>query len=130
MNTANFLTIPASIVPEQELVVFGTHRQTYHDTSRRVQRLAAALAAMGIAPGAAVAVLDTNSTRYLEAYFATSMLGGVFVPLNYRARADELAYMILTADVRVLSSASRGMGWRSTPPPCRARHLPSPRPAG
>ena len=107
MNTANFLTIPATIVPEQELVVFGNHRQTYEDTRRRVQRLAAALVALGIAPGDAVAVLDTNSSRYLETYFATSMLGGVFVPLNYRARADELAYMILTADVRVLMVGDR-----------------------
>ena len=61
MNTANFLTIPATIVPEQELVVFGNHRQTYEDTRRRVQRLAAALVALGIAPGDAVAMLDTNS---------------------------------------------------------------------
>jgi acyl-CoA synthetase (AMP-forming)/AMP-acid ligase II len=107
VNTANFLTIPATIVPAQELVVFGTRRQTYQETSRRVQRLAAALAARGIAPGDAVAVLDTNSSRYLEAYFATSMLGGVFVPLNYRARADELAYMMLTAGVRVLMVGDR-----------------------
>jgi acyl-CoA synthetase (AMP-forming)/AMP-acid ligase II len=114
VNTANFLTIPASIVPEQELVVFGHQRQTYQETSRRVQRLAAALAAMGVAAGDAVAVLDTNSGRYVEAYFATSMLGGVFVPLNYRARADELAFMILTANVRVLMVGERYAGLVAT----------------
>ena len=73
----------------------------------RVQRLAAALADLGITPGDAVAVLDTNSSRYLETYFATSMLGAVFVPLNYRAQADELAYMILTAGVRMLMVGDR-----------------------
>ena len=107
MNTANFLTIPATIVPDQEIVVFGDHRQTYQDTTTRVRRLAAALAKLGIAPGDAVAVLDTNSSRYLEAYFATSLLGAVFVPLNYRAQADELVYMILTAGVRVLMVGDR-----------------------
>jgi acyl-CoA synthetase (AMP-forming)/AMP-acid ligase II len=107
VNTANFLTIPATMVPDQEHVVFGERRQTYRDTTRRVRRLAAALADLGIGPGAAVAVLDTNSSRYLEAYFATSMLGGVFVPLNYRAQADELTYMIRTAGVRVLMVGDR-----------------------
>ena len=107
MNTANFLTIPASIVPDQEIVVFGDRRQTYQDTTIRVQRLAGALADLGIRPGDPVAVLDTNSSRYLEAYFATSLLGAVFVPLNNRAHADELTYMILTAGVRALMVGDR-----------------------
>ena len=29
MNTVNFVTIPASIVPDQEIVVFGDRRLTY-----------------------------------------------------------------------------------------------------
>jgi acyl-CoA synthetase (AMP-forming)/AMP-acid ligase II len=107
VNTANFLTIPATIVPDQEIVVFGDRRQTYQVTTRRVQRLAAALADLGITPGDCVAVLDTNSSCYLEAYFAASLLGAVFVPLNYRAQADELTYMIRTAGVRVLMVGDR-----------------------
>ena len=55
MNTANFLTIPATIVPDQEIVVFGDRRQTYQETTTRVQRLAAALADLGIAKGDRVA---------------------------------------------------------------------------
>ena len=90
MNTANFLTIPATIVPHQEIVAFEGCRQTYQETIMRVQRLAAALATLGIAKGDRVAVLDTNSSRAVEAYFATSLLGAIFVPLNYRATAEEL----------------------------------------
>ena len=107
MNTANFLTIPATIIPDQELVVFGDRRQTYQETTIRVQRLAAALADLGVAKGDRVAVLDTNSSRYLETYFATSMLGAVFLPLNYRAQVDELEYMLTTAGVRLLMVGDR-----------------------
>jgi acyl-CoA synthetase (AMP-forming)/AMP-acid ligase II len=107
VNTANFLTIPATIVPDQEIVVCGDRRQTYQETTTRVQRLAAALADLGVAKGDGVAVLDTNSSHYLEAYFATAMLGAVFVPLNYRAQADELAPMILTAGARLLMVGER-----------------------
>ncbi len=107
MNTANFLTIPGTIVPEQEIMVFDDRRQTYQETTERVNRLASALLALGISRGDRIAVLDTNSPRYVEAYFATSLLGGVFVPLNYRARASELEDMVTAADVRVLMVGER-----------------------
>jgi acyl-CoA synthetase (AMP-forming)/AMP-acid ligase II len=107
VNTANFLTIPTTIVPEREIMVFGDRRQTYQDTMTRVQRLASALAALGIAKGDRVAVLDTNSPQYIETYFATSTLGAVFVPLNYRAKADELEYMVATAGTHVLMVGDR-----------------------
>lgn len=107
MNTVNFLSIPASIVPDHEVMVFGDRRQTYQVTLARVQRLASALRALGISKGDRVAVLDTNSPRYVEAYFATSMLGAVFVPLNYRAKADELEYMVAAAGACVLMVGER-----------------------
>jgi acyl-CoA synthetase (AMP-forming)/AMP-acid ligase II len=107
VNTANFLTIPATIVPDQEIMVFGDRRQTYQETTTRVQRLASALGAVGISKGDRVAVLDTNSSQSIEAYFAASMLGAVFVPLSYRAGADELEYMITTAGARVLMVGDR-----------------------
>jgi len=107
VNTANFLAIPASIVPHQEIMTFAGCRQTYQDTTIRVHRLASALAARGIAKGDRVAALDTNSSRAVEAYFATALLGAVFVPLNYRASADELAYMVTTAGARMLMVGER-----------------------
>jgi acyl-CoA synthetase (AMP-forming)/AMP-acid ligase II len=107
LNTVNFLTIPTGIMPNQEILAFEDHRQTYQETAARVQRLAGSFAALGIAPGDRVAVLDTNSWRYVEAYFATSMLGAVFVPLNYRSKADELEHFITTADARLLLVGER-----------------------
>lgn len=107
MNTVNFLTIPATIVPDQEVMSCAGCGQTYQETTTRVQRLAAALATLGISKGDRVAVLDTNSSRIIEVYFASSLLGAIFVPLNYRATAQELEYMIATAGVRVLMVGDR-----------------------
>jgi acyl-CoA synthetase (AMP-forming)/AMP-acid ligase II len=109
VNTASLLAIPAGIVPDQTALVFGDRRQTYAATLARVRRLAGALAALGVAKGDRVALLDTNSPAALEAYFATSMLGGVFVPLNYRAKLDELEYLVRTAGVRLLLVGTRYM---------------------
>ena len=107
MNTANFLSIPASIVPDQEILVFEDVRLTYADTLARVRRLAASLAALGVERGDAIAALDTNSHRYVEAYYAAATLGAVFVPLNYRAKAPELRHMLATARARMVIVGAR-----------------------
>jgi acyl-CoA synthetase (AMP-forming)/AMP-acid ligase II len=107
MNTASFLAIPAGIAPEQEALVFAGERLTYAALLGRVRRCAGALAGLGVGRGTPVAALHTNSHRYVEAYFATAMRGGVFVPLNYRAKLPELEYMLATAGARVLLVGER-----------------------
>lgn len=107
MNTVSFLSIPASIVPDQEVLVFEGQRFTYAETLARVQRLAGALAARGVGRGTRVAALHTNTHRYIEAYYATAMLGGVFIPVNYRAKRPEIEYMLKTAETKVLFVGER-----------------------
>ena len=107
MNTVGFLSIPAGIVPEQEAIVCDGARFTYADLHGRVRRLAAALARLGVGRGTRVAALQTNSHRYVETYYATAMLGGVFIPLNYRAKEPELVHMLTTGEVRVLLVGER-----------------------
>jgi|SRR5581483_2371277 len=107
MNTVSFLSIPAGIVPDQQALVCEGERFTYAETWGRVRRLADALRAIGVGRGSRVAALDVNSHRYVEAYYATAMLGGVFIPLNYRAKPPELEHMLRTGEVRVLLVGER-----------------------
>ncbi len=107
MNTVGFLAIPAGIVPDQEAIVSEGARFTYAETFARVRRLATALARLGVGRGTRVAALHTNSHRSVEAYYATAMLGGVFIPLNYRAKPPELVHMLTTGEVRVLLVGER-----------------------
>jgi len=107
MNTVSFLAIPAGIVPEQTAVVTGDRRLTYQTLHERVRRLAAALAGLGVRPGTRVAALDVNSHRYVEAYYATAMLGGVFIPINYRAKPPELEHMLTFGEAAHLLLGAR-----------------------
>src|SRR5262245_14986430 len=107
MNTVGFLTIPASIVPEQEALVFEQQRFPYAEVEARVRRLAGALARLGVGRGTRVAVLHTNSHRYVEAYYATALLGGVFIPVNYRAKQHELEHMLRAGEASVLLVGER-----------------------
>jgi len=107
VNTANFLSVPASMFPDEEILVFAGTRLTYGQTLERVRRLAASLRELGIKPGDRIAVLQTNSHQFIEAYYATATLGATFVPLNYRAKQPELEYMISAAKVKVLFVGDR-----------------------
>lgn len=107
MNIAHFVAIPASVAPEQEILVDGAERYSYAELWQRVQRTAVALRDLGVRGGDRVAVLETNSARYVEACFATALLGGVFVPLNYRAKPPELEHMLAVARPTVLLVGDR-----------------------
>ncbi|HSU90660.1 MAG TPA: AMP-binding protein [Sporolactobacillaceae bacterium] len=107
MNTVNFVTIPSSIVPEQEILVFGEARLTYADLNDRVARLTTVFKEFGLKPRDVIAVLDTNSDLYIECYYGAAKAGLTFLPLNYRAKDGELEYMINTADAKVLIVGDR-----------------------
>jgi len=107
MNTAEFLTISAAVVPEREALVSGETRIAYAEMASRVNRLANALQSLGVGRGTAVAVLAVNSPQYVETYYACAKLGGVFVPLNYRAKHEELDYMVNASEAKVLFVGER-----------------------
>ena len=102
MNTTEFLTIASAIVPDREAIVFDDRRITFEALQDRVNRLANALAAMGVGPGDRVATLQVNTNQQVETYFAAAALDAVYVPLNFRARAAELTYMLNDSGARVL----------------------------
>ena len=107
MNTANFLSIPAMMLGDQEILVFGATRRTYGELLSRVRRLAASLRQAGVGRGDAVAALQTNSDTYVETYYAAATVGAVFVPLNYRAKPPELEYMISAARTKAIFVGDR-----------------------
>jgi len=109
VNTSNFVSIPATMFEDQEILVFETQRLTYGQLWQNIQRLANALREIGVGRGDCVAVLQTNSDRYVEAYYAAAALGAVFLPLNYRAKLHELEYMVTTAKTKVLCVGDRYM---------------------
>ena len=85
---------PLANAPKQEVVYRGERRQTYVQTRERVGRLASALAGLGIKPGMTVAVMDWDSHRYLECFFAIPMMGCVLQTVNIRLSPDQILYTL------------------------------------
>ncbi|MDH6133631.1 fatty-acyl-CoA synthase [Kitasatospora sp. MAA4] len=65
---------------------------------RRIAELARAQAAgldrMGIGKGERVAIVSHNSARLMTALFGVSGYGRVLVPINFRLKAEEVAYIV------------------------------------
>lgn len=107
MNTTDFLNIANAICPDRDVMVFEGTRWTYAQTNERVNRLANALHTLGVGKGDRIGMLDVNCNQYIESYFAATMLGAIFVPLNFRAKADELGYMVAKAEAKILLVGKR-----------------------
>jgi fatty-acyl-CoA synthase len=107
MNTNDFLSISHAICPERDSMVFDGVRWSYGQTDERVNRLANAFRGLGIKKGDRVGVLQVNCSQYIEAYFASAKIGAIFVPLNFRTKGEELAYMIGNAEAKALLAGDR-----------------------
>src|SRR5258708_40278143 len=79
---------------------------TYSELGKRVDALSAALAEFGVRQGDRIALLDSNSRQYVEAYYAAAQSGLIFVPVNSRLSGPEIEYILNDCRARVLIFAA------------------------
>ena len=89
------------LAPTREIVHLD-RRSSYHELHDRIGRLAAVLRAEGVAAGDTVAVMDWDSHRYLECFFAVPMLGAVLHTINVRLAPEQILHTIVHARDDVL----------------------------
>ncbi len=75
---------------------------TYADVGALARRQAAKLDELGIGVGDRVAVVSHNSARLLTSFFGVAGTGRVLVPVNFRLRPDEVAYIVEHSGARML----------------------------
>jgi fatty-acyl-CoA synthase len=88
--------------PEQEIVSADSTRLTYRQFAERVGRLTSGLASLGVEPGDTVAIMDWDTVRYLECFFAVPMMGAVLHTVNVRLSAEQILYTINHAEDDVI----------------------------
>jgi hypothetical protein len=86
------LHTPLAVAPEQEIVYRDRIRYNYWTLRHRIGQLASGLSALGAKRGDTVAMMDWDSHRYLESYFAVPMMGAVLMTRerSVGARTDRL----------------------------------------
>ncbi len=98
----NVLTGPLHSAPDQEIISDGIGQFTYRAFSSRVNQLAGALARAGVRRGNVVGVMDWDTHRYLECFFAVPMMGAVLHTINIRLSPAQIAYTIDHAEDDVI----------------------------
>ncbi len=103
-NFSSLVTRGALNNPNKEVITFKQQRMTYRELQERVSALAQGLLDLGVKKGDVVAILLFNHTEYFEIIFAANRIGAIFLPLNFRLAADEIAYIADNADAKAIFS--------------------------
>lgn len=96
------LHTPLAVNPDQEIVYGDSVRFDYRTLQARIGQLAGLLTSLGVKHGDTVAVMDWDSNRYLEAYFAVPMIGAVLMMVNVRLAPEQIAYTLNHSGARVI----------------------------
>ncbi|WP_407113231.1 AMP-binding protein [Bradyrhizobium sp. LMG 9283] len=102
INLSSFISFHARRTPARPALKYRGEEIPYAVLDARVRKVAGRLAAQDIGAGNVVAVLMKNSAAFLELLFATSHLGAVFLPINFRLSRDEVDYIVGNAGARLL----------------------------
>jgi long-chain acyl-CoA synthetase len=78
--------------PDRPALIFRNRTLTYRELKDHVDRLATALARLGVTPGDPVAVQFPNLPHFVIAYYAIQTLGAVAVPTNPLYTPREIEY--------------------------------------
>jgi len=101
------LSRDAELFSQHEALVIAGRRLTYADLHAQVGEMAQGLRALGVSRGDHVAVCMGNTLEWVVFFYAAASVGAVTVPVNTRFKADELAYCLRQADVKLLFVVDR-----------------------
>ncbi|MDR1709454.1 MAG: fatty acid--CoA ligase [Candidatus Accumulibacter sp.] len=96
------LHTPLAIAPGREITYLGKIRYDYRALRERIGRLASGLAGLGVEAGQTVAMMDWDSHRYLEAFFAVPMMGAILQTVNVRLNAEQILYTLNHAGAEIV----------------------------
>ena len=94
----DLLASHATTIPDAEAAVDGDQRLTYAALAARVDAIAKALIAAGVAPGDRVATLTPPALDFWLTYLATTSIGAIWLGLNPRYQTPEYAYLLGDAE--------------------------------
>jgi acyl-CoA synthetase (AMP-forming)/AMP-acid ligase II len=115
LNTSTLIRHAARTYPEQEIVFRtpdgGWDRYTYADCYTRIKKAANVLRGLGVGPADVVGILDWNSQRHFELYWAIPNVGAVMLQMNCGYPPRTWATSPATAKRPGCSSTSRCCPW-------------------
>src|SRR5215207_9857379 len=101
LTTDDFLTRGATVYPDRIAVIDEPNQPagtlgalTFAELQARARAISAGLDAMGVGAGERIAVVSPNAARMLELFYGATATGRIVVPVNFRLKRDEVAYIV------------------------------------
>jgi acyl-CoA synthetase (AMP-forming)/AMP-acid ligase II len=101
-HVGDVLALHARLYPDKIGARDLERAMTFREWERRANRLANALAGLGLTKGDRVCVLAYNCVEWLEIYAGTALAGLVAVPINFRLTGPEARYIIENCEATAL----------------------------
>lgn len=102
LNLASIVSHHARLAPQNEAIVWGAVRMTYGQLDAMSNRVANALAEMGIGHGDKIALSCPNLPFFPVVYYGIMKAGAVVVPLNVLFKPREVAYHLKDSDAKAV----------------------------
>lgn len=103
----HFLEDAARRYPDHAAIIFKGGKLTYRQLNELADRVAAALAKMGVKKGDRVAILMANSPQFIIAYFGILKAGGIVAACNPLYAPPELEHQLNDCGAEVIFAMSR-----------------------
>jgi fatty-acyl-CoA synthase len=136
LTLAECVATHARVQPHKVAVRDSRRALTYAQWHARTGRLAQALLALGLEQGDRVALLGYNCVEWLEIYAGLARAGLVAVPINFRLKGPEVAYIVEHSQARAiivqedLRALVEGIGEALPVDAARRVHFGAPTPDG
>jgi acyl-CoA synthetase (AMP-forming)/AMP-acid ligase II len=102
LGVGSWIERRARIAPDGVALIGAGRSLTYAELAQRVRRLANGIHRLGVTPGARVAWVGANHPAFLEALFASGLLGAALAPVNHRLAPDEIRWVLDDAEPSAL----------------------------
>src|SRR5829696_6196931 len=102
LNLASIIEHHARLTPDREAIVWRDTRLTFAQLNALSNRVANALAEMGVGHGDKVALSCPNLPFFPVVYYAIMKVGAAVVPLNVLFKPREIAYHLTDSDAKAV----------------------------
>jgi long-chain acyl-CoA synthetase len=93
--------------PDKPAMILGDVVRTYGELDARVNRIAHAFRRVGVGEGDRVGVALFNGFEWFEVLNALGRLGALLVPISFRGKGPEIAYMLADSGAKLLITDPR-----------------------
>ena len=109
MNIANIIELQASRAADKNAVVFGEEPYSYSFMNAQANRVANALASMGVKKGDRVAIWLPNCFEFLTSFYGVLKIGAVALPMNILYKKREIEFLLSNSGSKMVITLEEGL---------------------